>query len=215
MTIALNLGVAGSSPVSLATVVKLIYAQQVGRLRERLDYRLIDSIFIDDDGSPRLVLTSRGLIILAGVTLIGVGIVCLYLSDAVAATGSWWQGTLDAFGVGFVVGGIVDVTAISLLNLVLGGSAIIFRSSDREWRKYGTDSVREFLAKFGHVIDNDTMVKLHPNDSDYWEELSKAAKYYRDEVLPLQTWIDPYLLAKARALASRIDTIIDGGPALG
>jgi hypothetical protein len=33
--------------------------------------------------------------------------------------GGWWQGTLDAFGVGFVVGGIVDVVAISKLNQVL------------------------------------------------------------------------------------------------
>jgi hypothetical protein len=31
-------------------------------------------------------------------------------------TGSWWQGTLQALGVGFVVGGIVDVLAISTLS---------------------------------------------------------------------------------------------------
>jgi hypothetical protein len=48
-----------------------------------------------------------------------VGIVCLHLSDAVAHPGSWWQGTLDAFGVGFVVGGLIDVIAVSGLNQIL------------------------------------------------------------------------------------------------
>jgi hypothetical protein len=61
----------------------------------------------------------RRLIWLAAFGLIAAGIVCLYLSDKVAPAGTWWQGTLDAFGVGFVVGGIVDVLAISLLNQVL------------------------------------------------------------------------------------------------
>ena len=59
------------------------------------------------------------LIILAGFALIAVGIVCLYLSDAVVH--GWWQGTLDAFGVGFIVGGLVDVLAISMLQQVLAG----------------------------------------------------------------------------------------------
>jgi len=62
------------------------------------------------------VLTSQRLIWLAGLALITSGVVCLYLSDAVARPGSWWQGTLDAFGVGFTVGGIVDVVAISLIT---------------------------------------------------------------------------------------------------
>jgi hypothetical protein len=43
------------------------------------------------------------------------GVVCLYLSYR-AHGGSWWQSTLDAFGVGFVVGSIVDVVAISILT---------------------------------------------------------------------------------------------------
>jgi hypothetical protein len=51
---------------------------------------------------------------LAGFALIAVGIICLYLSDQVVT--GWWQGTLDAFGVGFIIGGIVDVLAISGLN---------------------------------------------------------------------------------------------------
>jgi len=51
---------------------------------------------------------------LAGLALIVIGIACLYVSDQVVH--GWWQGTLDAFGVGFIVGGVVDVLAISGLN---------------------------------------------------------------------------------------------------
>ncbi len=68
-----------------------------------------------------LRLTSRRLIISAGIALGAGGMTCLYLSDAVARSGSWWQGTLDAFGVGLVVAGIVDVAAILLLSQALTG----------------------------------------------------------------------------------------------
>jgi hypothetical protein len=57
------------------------------------------------------------LILLVGVILVAAGVVCLYLSDAVARPGSWWQGTLDGFGVGLVIGGLVDATTITLLTL--------------------------------------------------------------------------------------------------
>jgi hypothetical protein len=60
--------------------------------------------------------SSQRLVLLAGLVLIVVGIFCLCLSGVVVT--GWWQGTLDAFGVGFVVGGIVDVLAISGLNQV-------------------------------------------------------------------------------------------------
>lgn len=53
---------------------------------------------------------------LAGLALIAIGILCLSLSGAVARTGTWWQGTWQALGVGFLVGGIVDVLAISLMS---------------------------------------------------------------------------------------------------
>jgi hypothetical protein len=55
------------------------------------------------------------------LALIMTGILCLCLSALVAATASWWQGTLDAFGVGFVVGGVVDVMAIFGLTSILSG----------------------------------------------------------------------------------------------
>ena len=61
----------------------------------------------------------QGLVWLAGFILIAAGIICLYLSGQVVT--GWWQGTLDAFGVGFIIAGIVDVLAISGLNQALTG----------------------------------------------------------------------------------------------
>lgn len=114
---------------------------------------------------PRL--TSRRLILLAGVALVAVGVLCLYLSDAVARTGSWWQGTLDAFGVGFVVGGIVDVTTISLLNQLLGGTGQQLKSLNRQAQHlldeyaeepllHWVDAIQEigsFIEDHGDAID--------------------------------------------------------------
>lgn len=62
---------------------------------------------------------SQRAVSVAGFAIIAVGILCLCLSALVATTGSWWQGTLDAFGVGFVVGGVIDVLAISALTRFL------------------------------------------------------------------------------------------------
>jgi hypothetical protein len=95
---------------------------------------------------PRI--TSRGLIILAGVALVAVGGACLYLSDAVASAGSWSQSTLDAFGVGFVVGGIVDVTAISWLNnRLLGGGSRYSKGLNRD-AEILLDEVERVLNRF-------------------------------------------------------------------
>ncbi len=88
------------------------------------------------------------MILLAGIALIAGGAVCLYLSEAVAAAQSWAQGTLQAFGVGFVVGGIVDVTAISLLNPVISGAGKQLASRNRE--------AEQLLDQYGslvHVVD--------------------------------------------------------------
>jgi hypothetical protein len=99
----------------------------------------------------------------AGLALIAAGIVCLYLSDQVVQ--GWWQGTLDAFGVGFIVGGVVDVLAISGLSQAITGedkrrennveAEAILRAD--EW--YGgpgvsyVESARDLLAKSGRHID--------------------------------------------------------------
>ena len=76
-------------------------------------------------------------VLLAGLALIVADAVCLYLSDAVARSGSWWQGTLDAFGVGFIVGGMIDVLAITALNQVLTG----------EQRRQDNNLVAEMILK--------------------------------------------------------------------
>ena len=60
---------------------------------------------------------------LIGVALVVTGIACLCLSYLVAPQGSWWQGTLDAFGVGFVIGGIVDGVSMNLLADYMSRSA--------------------------------------------------------------------------------------------
>jgi hypothetical protein len=60
------------------------------------------------------ILWSMRTVFLAGLALIAIGIVCLYFSYAHVR--GWWQGTLEAFGVGFFMGGLVDVVAISLLD---------------------------------------------------------------------------------------------------
>ena len=73
------------------------------------------------------MLIGRRLVWISGITLIGVGIVCLYLSGAVVT--GWWQGTLDAFGVGFIVGGVVDVLALTGLNQIIA-------AEDQQRRKY-------------------------------------------------------------------------------
>jgi hypothetical protein len=60
--------------------------------------------------------TRHRLIWLGTFTLILCGLVFLYVSDEDAH--GWWQGTLQALGVGLIVGGVVDVLVISMLNLM-------------------------------------------------------------------------------------------------
>jgi hypothetical protein len=66
----------------------------------------------------------RRLVWWSGLVLIAVGIGALIWSrllvSASEAPGTgWWQGTLQALGVGLMVGGLVDVLAISGLNQVI------------------------------------------------------------------------------------------------
>jgi hypothetical protein len=55
------------------------------------------------------------LIYVTGGLMLAGGGVCLYLSWA-AHTGSWAQGTFDAFGVGFLIAGFLDVLTIQGWN---------------------------------------------------------------------------------------------------
>jgi phosphotransferase system glucose/maltose/N-acetylglucosamine-specific IIC component len=109
------------------------------------------------------VFTSQRAVLLAGFAVIAAGIVCLYLSGAVARTGSWWQGTLDAFGVGFVVGGLIDVLAITGLNQVLTRDqrrqeANIQAQEILDSREYPLpwdrgDAAKKLLRQSGYLID--------------------------------------------------------------
>lgn len=108
-------------------------------------------------------------VVLAGFAVVAVGITCLYLSDAVALTGSWWQATLDAFGVGFVVGGLIDVLAISGLNQVLtreqtrgenNREAIEILDSNMS-REQKADAAIELLHRSGSMLDRSLYLKLH------------------------------------------------------
>ncbi len=129
-------------------------------------------------------LTSPRLILLAGIVLVSTGVLCLYLSDSVAHAGSWWQGTLDAFGVGFVVGGVVDATAISLLNQYLADTAdkalrlrnreveVLLGSArrhlndaksghvNRDWLRATIQNLSSFIAREGDAVDLFTRDKL-------------------------------------------------------
>jgi hypothetical protein len=130
-------------------------------------------------------------ILLTGTALVGTSIVCLYLSDTVARTGSWWQGTLDAFGVGFVVGGIVDVTAIALLNQILAGSGgpawkqqnsraedlldMYSQTVSPNQCRLAATEVGGFIEDYGDAIDPLLRARLRDllkrlNDTSYWGE---------------------------------------------
>ncbi len=65
---------------------------------------------------------------ITGITLSALGVICLYLSDQVVT--GWWQGTLGAFGAGFIIGGVVDVLAVS-------GLAYISKTEER-WLQEST-----------------------------------------------------------------------------
>jgi hypothetical protein len=121
--------------------------------------------------------TTQRLVWLAGFVLIAAGIVCLYLSDKVAKT-SWTQGTLDAFGVGFIVGGLVDVLAIFGLTQVLAGDqrrrandfeaeAILRARGDAAGLRARGAAARALLIRSGRQID--------PHLRDQLEKLADAA----------------------------------------
>jgi hypothetical protein len=97
-------------------------------------------------------LSTRRRILLIGLGLVATGVACLYLSDAVARPGSWWQGTLDAFGVGFVIGGIVDAISLTLLGQFLAVSARQRERNDAEAEElirngFGPEEALEFITK--------------------------------------------------------------------
>jgi hypothetical protein len=95
---------------------------------------------------------ARKRIILAGFSLILVGIVCLVLSDKVVHS-SWSQATLDAFGVGFIIGGVVDVLAISSLNSLMTDE---MAKRDREERlnERVAEKIQDYNAEAQKLVDD-------------------------------------------------------------
>jgi hypothetical protein len=104
----------------------------------------------------------RKLIWQSGLALIAIGILCLSLSGAVARTGSWWQGTWQALGVGFVVGGIVDVLAISFMSQYSSARQRYWNDAASELLRVANDAKAPtvvamiaswYLAQGGNEID--------------------------------------------------------------
>lgn len=98
-------------------------------------------------------LTDQRLIWVSGLALIVAGILCLCLSGAVVQ--GWWQGTLDAFGVGFTVGGVVDVLAISGLNQRVRAEDMRREAFNRE-----AESILQLSSEVSREVRNEAAVSL-------------------------------------------------------
>jgi hypothetical protein len=109
-------------------------------------------------------LVSRSLVWWSGFVLIAVGIGALIwsrllVSGSETPVTGWWQGTLQALGVGLIVGGLVDVLAISGLNRVMAQ------------REQINDSWRTMLDSEGKYPDRAAYEKaLHTFISKHWAE---------------------------------------------
>jgi hypothetical protein len=129
----------------------------------------------------------QGLVLLAGFALIVVGVLCLCTSALVVDTGSWWQGTLDAFGVGFIVGGVVDVLAIFQLNNAI-------KAEDQEREKFN-GMARDILqqpaedagARFTRFINGGNLLYRSRGlmDQDLKVKLAKLVDADNDFLEPL------------------------------
>jgi hypothetical protein len=109
--------------------------------------------------------TTTWLTWLAALALIAVGVLCLSLSGAVARPGTWWQGTWQALGVGFVVGGIVDVLAISTMNQFASASQ---RRWNREAARIVKDAAGIVLMMDAEVVGADArlLLRMHGGELD-------------------------------------------------
>lgn len=143
---------------------------------------------------------SRRLFSAAGLAVIAFGVLCLCLSALVTRTGSWWQDTLDAFGVGFVVGGVIDILAIfgltQLVNdlprirgevsrrarfLMRDLSGEIFPSDweggEPEPWEVRVDQAADFLRKNGKFLDEDLRLQFE-------RQLEQAQKRIASGLMP-------------------------------
>jgi hypothetical protein len=128
--------------------------------------------------------------------LIAAGIICLCLSGAVVGSG-WWQGTLQAFGVGFVVGGVIDVLAIFALNQVVTGeekqrlhdleAKAILRNDADKFSHGRAAAASELLERSGKDIDSELRTRLIALITDYLVEMRQdraPAERYDGVFLP-------------------------------
>lgn len=121
----------------------------------------------------------------AGIGLMAVGVLSLYLSYAVAS--GWWQGTSQALGVGFIVGGMVDVLALSVVGRVIREAdrrrsrindhlRKLIRAAERDPEKMpDLDIFIKANMRDMRDLDPDLMTAvagrmfLHPDDTILWE----------------------------------------------
>jgi hypothetical protein len=117
----------------------------------------------DVDGGPLKVPPRVGMIFAIGfgAVLVAAGVVFLYLSDQVVH--GWWQGTLEAFGVGFIVGGLVDVVGISGLNQVMRADNEQ-RQAEQERAAREQQKVRDEQAALHRRRAEEILARLPPGD---------------------------------------------------
>jgi hypothetical protein len=135
--------------------------------------------------------TGLRLVLMAGFLVIMAGVLCLCLSGMVAATGSWWQGTLDAFGVGLVVGGLIDVLAIFGLNQFLAGKD--------QRRQKNNRKAREIL----------TLAGAAPLEGEDFRRLGEQAL---ELALEAGSLMDKQLLEQLLKLVNRVPAVESGRP---
>lgn len=134
------------------------------------------------DGQQR-----QRLIVGAGFAIIAVGVFCLCLSGMVADPGSWWQGTLDAFGVGFVVGGIIDVIALSGLNQVIAAEDARRREAERKALAilHLPENTREQAVQATDLLNSDEAMLL---PSPLYHQIVRASVTTRRVGDPPEPW---------------------------
>lgn len=135
--------------------------------------------------------TGRRAVIAAGIVLIALGIGALVGSyvlaqGAHALAEGWWEGTLQALGVGFVVGGLVDVLAVYGLNRIVSADDLrrkqlndrarsIFQA-DYKNEESRNEAIDAFIsANIGHTSELDPDVGRNLDVLDSLIRIAKKA----------------------------------------
>jgi hypothetical protein len=124
------------------------------------------------------------------MVLIAAGAICLYFSEAVARANSWSANTLDAFGVGLVVGGLVDVSAIPLLDGIFG--EVQRRRSFNQIKTWGDRLLSQWADRLGETPTASKPSERQLEDAvwsirDYLDHAgAEIGGLYRDELQSLR-----------------------------